>query len=91
MLTIKNTELYQQLLAVSATETGTGGAPDKKKMWAALFGPEKEPKRKDNRMPNLAGGLNRVDIRPEGICFIDSGGSCGGGYKDNSFIIVPDK
>ncbi len=113
MFKIRNEDLYQHLLAVSATETETGEVPDKaelnsevltssiqtklmhsgykKKMWAALFGSEKEPKRKDKRMPNLAGGLNRVEIRPDGICFIDAGGSCGGGYKDNSFIIMPEK
>jgi len=91
MFKIKNTDLYQHLLEICAEEKKTGKVPDKKKMWKALFSSEREPKRKDGRIPNLAGRLNRVEIRPDGICFIDSGGSCGGGYKDNSFMIMENK
>lgn len=71
MKTIRNSKLFHEL--------------QKNPEWETLF-QNNEGTLKDNLIPILFGGLDHIEMRKNGVYFIDIG--CNG--KDNSFVIRPE-
>ena len=74
MKTIRNTKLFNEISDLTEIDD---------QAWSALFSDDYE--KKDMDIPTLAGGLDHVDRKKNGIYFHDIG--CNG--KDNSFVIRP--
>ena len=75
MITIINNKLFNELKQ----------CPE----WKTLFNEKNfEPK---ITFPELAGGLDHIEVKKRGIYFHDIGSSVNGNLIDNSFVIRPEK